>query len=283
MVESPLAALSARPRSNSRQFARPDLMTVCVPLWTPNFPAVRAEPIVSFHFCKSGLPIGRAGPYRRAATRSASLERGQDLLAEEPDVLLRERMGQRAELEKPHQHPDAQLASLGLNLANDVVGIADDRQAFPLAKVEVELVERQVIGLLDPRRPRRRRLAHESHGAAVVAEKLLPEIVDVRLGLLAGPRVRLRHVHVAHEVTVLGPGRPAVLPGQLAVPIEDGADPAARPVGGAGRDAAAGGDLEPLVAVGGQDDGRVLLLQRPRPDGHPVGVEVLAAPLEWLW
>src|SRR6267142_6037624 len=163
MVESPLAALSARPRSTSRQFARPDLMTVCVPLWTPNFPAVRAEPIVNFHFCKSGLPIGGAGEYRRAAPRSGALERGQDLLAEEPDVLLRERVGQGAELEKPHQHPDAQLASLGLNLADDVVGIADYRQAFPLAEIEVELVERHVLGLLDPRRPRRRRLAHESH------------------------------------------------------------------------------------------------------------------------
>src|SRR5262249_40188347 len=40
------------------------------------------------------------------------------------------------------------------------------------------------------------------------------------------------------------------------------------------RHAAASGDLEPLVAVGGQDDGRVRLLERPWPDGDAIVVEV---------
>src|SRR5436309_5767315 len=106
-------------------------------------------------------------------SRSATLERGQDFLAEESDVLLGERVRQRAELEEPDEDADAQLAGLRLDLAHDVVGIADDRHAFLLAQVEAELVERHVLGLLDPRRPRRRRLPEERHGAAVVAQQLL--------------------------------------------------------------------------------------------------------------
>src|SRR5262245_37002419 len=87
---------------------------------------------------------------------SVALERGQHLLAEEPDVLGGERVRHRAELEEPDQHTDAELPRLGADLADHVVGIADDRQAFLLAEIEVELVERQVFGLLDSLGARRR-------------------------------------------------------------------------------------------------------------------------------
>src|SRR6266481_3271752 len=55
----------------------------------------------------------------------------------------------------------------------------------------------------------------------MVAEELLPEVVQMRLGLLAGARVRLGHVDVAQHVTVLGAGRPSMLRGERAIPVED--------------------------------------------------------------
>src|SRR5262245_58299152 len=143
--------------------------------------------------------------------RSASPEGGQDLLAEEPDVLHGQRVGHRAELEQTDQHPDAELARLGLDLADDVVGVPDDRQALFLTQIEVELVEREVFGALDTGGPRRRRLSHERKRAAVIAQELLPEVVEVRLGLLTRPRVGLGDVDVPDEMAMLGPGGPPVL------------------------------------------------------------------------
>src|SRR6266850_353993 len=49
--------------------------------------------------------------------RSRSLERGQDVLGEQRDVLLRFFVRQAAELEEAHDHPGSQLAHLGLDLA----------------------------------------------------------------------------------------------------------------------------------------------------------------------
>src|SRR2546428_9698185 len=109
----------------------------------------------------------------------ARLERGQDFRTEEADVLLGERVRQRAELEEPDEDADAQLARLRADLANDVVGVAHDRHAFLLAEIEVELVERHVLGLLDPRRTWGRGLPHEGQGAAMVTQRLLPEEVEM--------------------------------------------------------------------------------------------------------
>src|SRR5712671_4414496 len=95
---------------------------------------------------------------QNVTVRSAALERRQDLLAEEPDVLHGQRVRQRAELKEPDQDANTELAGLGADLTDDVVRIAHDRQAFLLAQVEVELVEREILGLLDPGWSRRRRL-----------------------------------------------------------------------------------------------------------------------------
>src|SRR5439155_15497330 len=110
----------------------------------------------------------------------------------------------------------------------------------------------------------------------------LPEAVEGRLGLLAGPRVRLADVHVSHQVAVLGPGGPSVLSRQLAIAVEDGAHPADRAIRRAGRHPAAGRDLEPFVAVGGQQDRRVWLLERPWPDRDALVAEVFSTPRERL-
>src|SRR5262245_54056220 len=135
MDESPLAAINARPRNSNRQCVRPLMIPVRLLVERRASWRSEREPIANSRFCKSGLPIGVAAPHRRAALRSGAFEGGQHLLGEEPDVLLRERVGQGAELEEPHEHPDAELAGLGLDLADDVVGIADDRQALALAEV----------------------------------------------------------------------------------------------------------------------------------------------------
>ncbi len=91
-----------------------------------------------------------------------------------------------------------------------VVGIPDERQPLLLRQVEVELVEGQLLRGPDERRPRRRRLAEQLHRAAVIAQELLPEVVEMRLRFLPRPRVRLGPVDVAQHETVLRRRRPSV-------------------------------------------------------------------------
>src|SRR5216117_3720091 len=81
---------------------------------------------------------------------------------------------------------------------------------------------------------------------------------------------------------VLGSGRPSVLPGKPSVVLEDLLRARERSVRGAGRHPTAGCGFQPLVAVGGKDDRRMWLLDRPGPDRDPIVSEVLPAPVEGL-
>src|SRR5438034_6463583 len=81
---------------------------------------------------------------------------------------------------------------------------------------------------------------------------------------------------------VLGSGRPSVLPREPSVALEDLLRARERSVRGAGRHPTAGRGFQPLVAVGGKDDRRMWLLDRPGPDRDPIVSEVLPAPVEGL-
>src|SRR5207244_11138329 len=81
---------------------------------------------------------------------------------------------------------------------------------------------------------------------------------------------------------VLGSGRPSVVPGETSVALADLLRARERSVRGAGRHPTAGRGFQPLVAVGGKDDRRMWLLDRPGPDRDPIVSEVLPAPVEGL-
>lgn len=49
-------------------------------------------------------------------------------------------MRQAAELEQAHENPRPQLLHVGADRARDVIGIADEGQAFSLRQLEVKLV-----------------------------------------------------------------------------------------------------------------------------------------------
>src|SRR5215510_765716 len=110
---------------------------------------------------------------RRMGFSSGGPQRGQDVPGELRDVLLCEPVRQAAELEETHEDAGSQLAHLRLELARDVVGIADDGQPLLLHQLEVHLVEGQILGAPDLGGARRGRLAHELHRAAVIGEELL--------------------------------------------------------------------------------------------------------------
>src|SRR5215467_4045427 len=107
---------------------------------------------------------------------SPALELRQDRPREQLDVPLREVVRHAAELEEAHDHAGAELLHVGLDLAGDRVGGAYERKPLLAREIEFELVERDVLGGADHRRPRRRRLTEELHRAAVVGEQALPEI-----------------------------------------------------------------------------------------------------------
>ncbi len=119
-------------------------------------------------------------------------------------------MRQAAELEEAHDHAGAELLHVRSDLAGHVVGVADEREPFLLRQVEVEFVQRQLLRGSDDGRPRSWGQAEQLHRAAVVAQELLPEVVEMRLGLLPRLRVRLGHVDVTQHEAVLGRRRPAV-------------------------------------------------------------------------
>src|SRR5438128_627040 len=81
---------------------------------------------------------------------------------------------------------------------------------------------RDLVGALDDSRAGRRRLSQELHRAAVVAEELPPEVIEVRLGLEARALVRLRDVHVADHEAIVGRRGPAVRGGARAELVEHG-------------------------------------------------------------
>src|SRR5262245_5980970 len=214
--------------------------------------------------------------------RSVSLQRGEHLRREQLDVLSRERVRHAAELEQPHQNPGAQLLHVGPHLVDDVLGIADEREPVLLGQVEIEIVEVDLLGQLDDRGSRPGVLTEQLHRSLVVAQELAPEVVQVRFGFFTRPRIRLRDVDVAQQVKVLGRRRPSVVSGERAVTLEDLPGPCEGSIRRAGRHPAAGGGLESLVAVRGQDDRRMGLLDRSGPDGDTVVLEVLPAPVEGL-
>src|SRR5262249_50037241 len=78
--------------------------------------------------------------------RSVSLQRGEHLLREQLDVLLRKRVRQAAELEQSHQDAGAQLLHVGPDLVNDVLGVTDEGEAVLLGQVEIEIVEVDLLG-----------------------------------------------------------------------------------------------------------------------------------------
>src|SRR5215475_9342377 len=77
---------------------------------------------------------------------SGALELRQDRPSEKLDVSLREIVRHAAELEEAHDHAGAELLHVGLDLAGDRVGGADERKPLLLREIELELVERDVLG-----------------------------------------------------------------------------------------------------------------------------------------
>src|SRR5215471_5260787 len=82
--------------------------------------------------CASAAACGARRPAATAATpsrksrrstiespRLLSLEAGQDRLREQLEVPSRQRVGQAAELEEPHEHAGAQLVHVGADGARD--------------------------------------------------------------------------------------------------------------------------------------------------------------------
>src|SRR6266571_1307258 len=114
----------------------------------------------------------------------------------------------------------------------------------------------------------------------MVAQQAVPEVVEVGLRLVARPRVALRNIDLPQEQAVFGRRLPPMSRGRYAIAVEDRFRAGTGAVGGAGRNALLRRQLQPLVALGRHDDGRMRLLQRPRPNGNVVVAEVLAAPLE---
>src|SRR5919106_4100186 len=76
---------------------------------------------------------------RRMVLSSGALERGQDVLAEQRDILLREVVRHAAELEESHDHAGPQFPHLRLDFARHVVGVADDREPLLLHEIEIHL------------------------------------------------------------------------------------------------------------------------------------------------
>src|SRR5437773_12499598 len=79
---------------------------------------------------------------------------------------------------------------------------------------------------------------------------------------------------------VLGSGRPSVLPREPSVALEDLLRARERSVRGAGRHPTAGRGVQPLAAVGGKDDRRMWLVDRPGPGRAPIVSERLPAAVE---
>src|SRR5213594_1329331 len=128
---------------------------------------------------------------------SVSLQRGQYLRREQLDVLFRQRVRHAAELEQPHENPGAQLLHVGPDLMDDVLRVTDEGESVLLRQVEVEIVEVNLLGQLDDGWSRPGIQAEQLHRAPVVAQELSPEVVQMRLGFLARPCIRLRDVDVA--------------------------------------------------------------------------------------
>src|SRR5215813_4117941 len=125
--------------------------------------------------CPTEMKTGELGATKPESLRvsspvSPALELRQDRPGEQLDVSLREVVRHAAELEETHDHAGAELLHVGLDLAGDRVGGADERKPLLPREIELELVERDVLGGANHRRPRRRRLAEELHRAAVIGE-----------------------------------------------------------------------------------------------------------------
>src|SRR4030095_13002977 len=98
---------------------------------------------------------------------SKALELWEDGPREQFDVLSRQGVRHAPELEQPHDDAGAQLLHVRLDLARHGVRIADERESLRLREIELELVERDVLGGPDHGRPWRRRLAKELHRPAM--------------------------------------------------------------------------------------------------------------------
>src|SRR5215470_15380690 len=94
---------------------------------------------------------GGKGPRRQEASAlvpcaSRALELGEDSAGEQLDVPASQRVRHAPELEQAHEDAGTELLHVRLDLARDVVGIADEGQALLLRQAELELVERDVLG-----------------------------------------------------------------------------------------------------------------------------------------
>src|SRR5262249_3375829 len=116
---------------------------------------------------------------RNPPSRGSALELWEDRPGEQLDVLAGQRVGHASELEQAHDAAGAERLHWRLDFGGHVVGIAHEGEPLPLRELELELVERDVLGGLDHCGPRRRRLAHELHRAPMVGQELLPEVVEV--------------------------------------------------------------------------------------------------------